>query len=85
MTSLAGDTISHKNFPAKTSHMASPGGITASGESLDLQQQFWWMKLRAKRQTQKPLLLQEQPLALLFMGDVMTEKIFPEFFFIVLF
>lgn len=82
MTSLAGDTFSHKNFLAKTSHIASPGGIAASRESLDLQQHFCWMKVRAKCQTQQqPPLLQEPPLALVFKGDVMTDTNFQDFIF----
>lgn len=80
MTSLAGDTISHKNFLAKNFHIASPGGIAVSRESLVLQQRFCWMKVKAKCQAQQPLLLQEQPLASLFMGDVMIHKIFWDFF-----
>lgn len=80
MTSLAGDTISHKNFLAKNFHIASPGGIAVSRESLVLQQRFFWMKVRTKCQAQQPLLLQEQPLASLFMGDVMLDKIFWDFF-----
>jgi hypothetical protein len=58
MTSLAGVTISHKNFLTQTSHIASPGGFTVSRESLHLQQQFCWMQVRAECQTLKPLFLQ---------------------------
>lgn len=45
MTSLAGDSIPHKNFLAKNFTYCSPGGMAVSRESLVLHQQFYWMKV----------------------------------------